>query len=1163
MISKRDVQLGKIALKEKMVSKEQINKALKIKKKLKTKASLGAILVKKGYISKDQLEIIVSLHNSTSSQSGDETTTSSKTSGRRRRATAASKRRKAASAAEEKRSRRRKTRSRDGEDKSDKSEKGGDGEAREAEAAEDEATTIAAGDETSTEDSKESKRSKRRKTRSKRSKTRSKRRKTEDKAGSDDETEKADDADKTEDDKAPEDKGSGEGDEDSTAETDEESAERDVDVDQVKEETREATKDRMAEVLAAALLSGPADDEDYDTGEDEDEREKRKRREREMESGQFLSAALFKSAAVDESDEYDSIGKAFKKIIACKDCGKKYRVKPSQAGKKFKCRRCKSMVRVPEDYFEDDAVEEVEPKKKKRKSKRSRRSKRSKTDSKSKSRTSKRRKKSSPKVEEFDLSELDDDDDSAADEDSKSEPAEEPKKKGIEEASYRDLARAAAKAPKTKPKQAAMTTGAIIQMVLFTLLLVAVVGGFYGFKKYQEQQARERFLAALKAEWDEIEPQISGPAQRARALLEEGGEELEDLSRLTEAANACQGVLGMERQCAYPANREKAEKLINTEFKVSEMRHKLLVRKAMILERSKDFRSQEDAIRAYNTALGVDQKVASTWTRYALALAKARRWTEAVEATNEALKLDDRDEARVLAARGFIYELGGASRLAADTYERLVAIKPFAAVLRARALIAAGARQDAGKVLDELQSSLTEEQTTELAIVHIYRARSAAAGDDLAAAEAAARKALATDAKSPWPALELGYVLLRQGRYLDARNAFTEAETKGGVRRAALGLGKAHLGALNLEEALAALRRAASGSSTEGSTGMLIAEVPVMLDPLDMADPGSEAYRELGDIYRARGELDLARTSYQDAVANDPWNLKAHAALADLMLVEDDANGAGYEVELALRLTEGIKQGKVVTLGGVDRVKCAATAYVLMVVGSHAQQSGNLSKAENALDLALDLRSTAEIMTRLASVRSQRNQRTNSRADYRNALGKERGDTLYQQATAMLGKDGPDGWRDAIAAANALLASNPHFSLAYTLRGMANLKLDKREAGLADLNRAVAINPQNKDALLERGLLHARGDKKVAPDWASARRDFEAVIAIDPTRTRARLGLSEALHLEGRPRKALEQVNEVLKIEFNNKEALRLRAKIYRQLGDVKKAEADERKAGD
>ena len=73
MISKRDVQLGKIALAEDMVSKEQINKCLKIKKKLKTKASLGAILVKKGYIDKDQLEVIVGIHNNRTNGKNDDT----------------------------------------------------------------------------------------------------------------------------------------------------------------------------------------------------------------------------------------------------------------------------------------------------------------------------------------------------------------------------------------------------------------------------------------------------------------------------------------------------------------------------------------------------------------------------------------------------------------------------------------------------------------------------------------------------------------------------------------------------------------------------------------------------------------------------------------------------------------------------------------------------------------------------------------------------------------------------------------------------------------------------------------------------------------------------------------------------------------------------------
>ena len=67
MISKRDVQLGKIALKAGFVSKDQITKCLSLQKKLAKakgkKVALGSLLLKKGYIDKEQLEEIVRLHN--------------------------------------------------------------------------------------------------------------------------------------------------------------------------------------------------------------------------------------------------------------------------------------------------------------------------------------------------------------------------------------------------------------------------------------------------------------------------------------------------------------------------------------------------------------------------------------------------------------------------------------------------------------------------------------------------------------------------------------------------------------------------------------------------------------------------------------------------------------------------------------------------------------------------------------------------------------------------------------------------------------------------------------------------------------------------------------------------------------------------------------------
>src|SRR5271170_7016724 len=70
LISKRDLQLGKIALRAGMVTKEQLAKSLAIQKKLEKPVGLGAIFVKKGYINKDQLEEIVQRHNEQKDKNG-------------------------------------------------------------------------------------------------------------------------------------------------------------------------------------------------------------------------------------------------------------------------------------------------------------------------------------------------------------------------------------------------------------------------------------------------------------------------------------------------------------------------------------------------------------------------------------------------------------------------------------------------------------------------------------------------------------------------------------------------------------------------------------------------------------------------------------------------------------------------------------------------------------------------------------------------------------------------------------------------------------------------------------------------------------------------------------------------------------------------------------
>ena len=79
MISKRDLQLGKIALKAGFVTKDQITRCLALKKKLAQEkgknVALGALLIKKGYLTKEQLEEVVHLHDAqldAKAASGDE-----------------------------------------------------------------------------------------------------------------------------------------------------------------------------------------------------------------------------------------------------------------------------------------------------------------------------------------------------------------------------------------------------------------------------------------------------------------------------------------------------------------------------------------------------------------------------------------------------------------------------------------------------------------------------------------------------------------------------------------------------------------------------------------------------------------------------------------------------------------------------------------------------------------------------------------------------------------------------------------------------------------------------------------------------------------------------------------------------------------------------------
>lgn len=122
--------------------------------------------------------------------------------------------------------------------------------------------------------------------------------------------------------------------------------------------------------------------------------------------------------------------------------------------------------------------------------------------------------------------------------------------------------------------------------------------------------------------------------------------------------------------------------------------------------------------------------------------------------------------------------------------------------------------------------------------------------------------------------------------------------------------------------------------------------------------------------------------------------------------------------------------------------------------------------------------------------------------------------------------------RAAIAACTALIARGEDLAAALRNRGRAHVNRGESDAGIADLDRALGLNPRDVAALTARG--GAWLGKRV-PDRAMA--DFDAALALEPDHAAALLYRARARNLAGRPEEALGDYRRAVAIDPDNAQA--------------------------
>lgn len=104
---------------------------------------------------------------------------------------------------------------------------------------------------------------------------------------------------------------------------------------------------------------------------------------------------------------------------------------------------------------------------------------------------------------------------------------------------------------------------------------------------------------------------------------------------------------------------------------------------------------------------------------------------------------------------------------------------------------------------------------------------------------------------------------------------------------------------------------------------------------------------------------------------------------------------------------------------------------------------------------------------------------------------------------------------------------------AYCLRARVHNEQHHPEAALADLERAVRLQPDYAEAWYELGVT-----RHASLDEAGALSAFEQVIRLDPANGGARFRLGSAYLRSGKPRQAIEHLREALRLDPDNRAAL-------------------------
>jgi Flp pilus assembly protein TadD len=156
---------------------------------------------------------------------------------------------------------------------------------------------------------------------------------------------------------------------------------------------------------------------------------------------------------------------------------------------------------------------------------------------------------------------------------------------------------------------------------------------------------------------------------------------------------------------------------------------------------------------------------------------------------------------------------------------------------------------------------------------------------------------------------------------------------------------------------------------------------------------------------------------------------------------------------------------------------------------------------------------------------------------------------LYVQAGDKVKKK---DFKGAIADLDKLIAINPNDAKAYESRGLAYARLEDYPRAIADFNKAITINPKLTKAYIKRGLAYS-----VLEDYQKALSDFNKAIALDPRSADFYYYRGKAYWKLKDSAKAFLDFNRAIAINPKLTGAYTMRGNLYGSSKDYSKAIAD------